>query len=227
MLILPYNYYKKGRLWSWSAFYGLGLQGVSSAASNSVAAAIEALMRSLEIKGISESTLRAFNEYHQQFDRLNRSLPATNRLADSLVADKLATSVRAGMQACVACKQAGGRTACKHVQHASMCGMQACAACKHVRHASMCGMQVRIGCKYAACECYAGCRCLASVQHANVRHTFGRAACKRAVSCKLLVLAAAAIAASVCAMMRNHAHEMRRAIRGVRDAFGEMSARLT
>eukprot|EP00965_Chrysotila_dentata_P106414 3514680-Pleurochrysis_carterae.AAC.1 len=71
------------------------LMAESSAAFNSVAAAIEAMMRSLEVKGISEATLRAFNEYHQQFDRLNRSLPATNRLADSLVADKLANSVRA------------------------------------------------------------------------------------------------------------------------------------
>eukprot|EP00965_Chrysotila_dentata_P103943 3432245-Pleurochrysis_carterae.AAC.1 len=60
------------------------LMSEPNAASNSVAAAIEAMMRSLEIKGIEEPTLRAFNEYHQQFDRLNRSLPATNRLADSL-----------------------------------------------------------------------------------------------------------------------------------------------
>eukprot|EP00965_Chrysotila_dentata_P000060 2008-Pleurochrysis_carterae.AAC.2 len=71
------------------------LMSESNAASNSVAAAIEAMMRSLEIKGIEEPTLRAFNEYHQQFDRLNRSLPVTNRLADSLVANKLANSVRA------------------------------------------------------------------------------------------------------------------------------------
>eukprot|EP00965_Chrysotila_dentata_P097134 3210483-Pleurochrysis_carterae.AAC.1 len=53
------------------------------------------MMRSLEIKGVNEPTLRAFNDFHQQFDRLNRSLPATNRLADSLVADKLANAVRA------------------------------------------------------------------------------------------------------------------------------------
>eukprot|EP00965_Chrysotila_dentata_P050186 1662576-Pleurochrysis_carterae.AAC.2 len=53
------------------------------------------MMRSLEIKGVNEPTLRAFNDFHQQFDRLNRSLPATSRLADSLVADKLANAVRA------------------------------------------------------------------------------------------------------------------------------------
>eukprot|EP00965_Chrysotila_dentata_P050732 1681684-Pleurochrysis_carterae.AAC.1 len=52
-------------------------------------------MRSLEIRGVVEPTLRAFNDFHQQFDRLNRSLPVTNRLADSLVADKLANAVRA------------------------------------------------------------------------------------------------------------------------------------
>eukprot|EP00965_Chrysotila_dentata_P182263 6019156-Pleurochrysis_carterae.AAC.1 len=53
------------------------------------------MMRSLEIRGVTEPTLRAFNDFHQQYDRLNRSLPATNRLADSLVADKLANAVRA------------------------------------------------------------------------------------------------------------------------------------
>eukprot|EP00965_Chrysotila_dentata_P070213 2319313-Pleurochrysis_carterae.AAC.1 len=67
----------------------------ANAASSTVAAAIEAMMRSLEIKGVNEPTLRAFNDFHQQFDRLNRSLPATNCLADSLVADKLANAVRA------------------------------------------------------------------------------------------------------------------------------------
>eukprot|EP00965_Chrysotila_dentata_P061667 2042326-Pleurochrysis_carterae.AAC.1 len=67
----------------------------ADAASSSVAAAIEAMMRSLEIRGVTEPTLRAFNDFHQQFDRLNRSLPITNRLADSLVADKLANAVRA------------------------------------------------------------------------------------------------------------------------------------
>eukprot|EP00965_Chrysotila_dentata_P145045 4789859-Pleurochrysis_carterae.AAC.1 len=67
----------------------------ADAASSSVASAIEAMMRSLEIKGVSEATLRAFNDFHQQYDRLNRSLPSTNRLADSLVADKLANAVRA------------------------------------------------------------------------------------------------------------------------------------
>eukprot|EP00965_Chrysotila_dentata_P169332 5592035-Pleurochrysis_carterae.AAC.1 len=51
-------------------------------------------MRALEIRGMLEPTLRAFNDFHQDFDRLNRSLPATNRLADSLVADKLANAVR-------------------------------------------------------------------------------------------------------------------------------------
>eukprot|EP00965_Chrysotila_dentata_P256682 6212625-Pleurochrysis_carterae.AAC.3 len=71
------------------------LMAKANTASSTVAAAIEAMMRSLEIKGVSEPTLRAFNDFHQQFDRLNRSLPATNRLADSLVADKLANAVRA------------------------------------------------------------------------------------------------------------------------------------
>eukprot|EP00965_Chrysotila_dentata_P025673 852600-Pleurochrysis_carterae.AAC.1 len=67
----------------------------ANTASSTVAAAIEAMMRSLEIKGVNEPTLRAFKDFHQQFDRLNRSLPGTNRLADSLVADKLANAVRA------------------------------------------------------------------------------------------------------------------------------------
>eukprot|EP00965_Chrysotila_dentata_P114343 3779143-Pleurochrysis_carterae.AAC.1 len=71
------------------------LMSEADAASSSVASAIEAMMRSLEIKGETEATLRAFNGFHQQYDRLNRSLPSTNRLADSLIADKLANAVRA------------------------------------------------------------------------------------------------------------------------------------
>eukprot|EP00965_Chrysotila_dentata_P015258 504654-Pleurochrysis_carterae.AAC.1 len=71
------------------------LMAEADAASSSVAAAIEAMMRSLEIRGVTEPTLRAFNDFHQHYDRLNRSLPVTNRLADSLVADKLANAVRA------------------------------------------------------------------------------------------------------------------------------------
>eukprot|EP00965_Chrysotila_dentata_P111385 3682440-Pleurochrysis_carterae.AAC.1 len=71
------------------------LMSEADAVSSYVAAAIEAMMRSLEIRGVTEPTLRAFNDFHQQFDRLNRSLPITNRLADSLVADKLANAVRA------------------------------------------------------------------------------------------------------------------------------------
>eukprot|EP00965_Chrysotila_dentata_P160930 5313730-Pleurochrysis_carterae.AAC.1 len=71
------------------------LMSEADAASSSVAAAIEAMMRSLEIRGVTEPTLRAFNDFHQHYDRLNRSLPVTNRLADSLVADKLANAVRA------------------------------------------------------------------------------------------------------------------------------------
>eukprot|EP00965_Chrysotila_dentata_P088164 2911038-Pleurochrysis_carterae.AAC.1 len=63
----------------------------SDAASSAVAAAIaEAKMRALEISGMMEPTLRAFNDVHQEFDRLEHSLPANCRLADSLAADKLA-----------------------------------------------------------------------------------------------------------------------------------------
>eukprot|EP00965_Chrysotila_dentata_P234533 6200230-Pleurochrysis_carterae.AAC.1 len=74
------------------------LMSKADAASSSVAKAMEAMMRSLEIQCVTEATLRAFNDIHQQFDRLNRSLPATNCLADSLVADKLANAVRAGKE---------------------------------------------------------------------------------------------------------------------------------
>eukprot|EP00965_Chrysotila_dentata_P146183 4827444-Pleurochrysis_carterae.AAC.1 len=47
------------------------LMSEADAASSSVAAAIEAMMRALEIRGVVEPTLRAFNDFHQQFDRLN------------------------------------------------------------------------------------------------------------------------------------------------------------
>eukprot|EP00965_Chrysotila_dentata_P228536 6196656-Pleurochrysis_carterae.AAC.2 len=42
----------------------------------------------------AEPTLRAFNDFHQDFDKLYCSLPTSNRFADSLVADKLFNTVR-------------------------------------------------------------------------------------------------------------------------------------
>eukprot|EP00965_Chrysotila_dentata_P054849 1821406-Pleurochrysis_carterae.AAC.1 len=36
----------------------------------------------------------AFNEFHYQLDKINRSLPAAQRIADSVLAEKLANSVR-------------------------------------------------------------------------------------------------------------------------------------
>eukprot|EP00965_Chrysotila_dentata_P131763 4356729-Pleurochrysis_carterae.AAC.1 len=59
-----------------------------------VASATESMMRALEMKGLPEASLRALNEFQQDFDRMNHSLPISNRLADSLIADKLANAIR-------------------------------------------------------------------------------------------------------------------------------------
>eukprot|EP00965_Chrysotila_dentata_P026170 867780-Pleurochrysis_carterae.AAC.1 len=68
----------------------------TNAAASAVAApAIDAVICALDIKGMQvEPTMRAFSEFHREIDRLNRSLPASNRLADSLVADKMVNAGR-------------------------------------------------------------------------------------------------------------------------------------
>eukprot|EP00965_Chrysotila_dentata_P158790 5244806-Pleurochrysis_carterae.AAC.1 len=45
-------------------------------------------------RGISEPTVSAFNEFHHSLDKINRSLPAAQRINESIFAEKLANAVR-------------------------------------------------------------------------------------------------------------------------------------
>eukprot|EP00965_Chrysotila_dentata_P020476 678691-Pleurochrysis_carterae.AAC.1 len=66
----------------------------ASASSPSAGLAIESMMDSLLLKGLSEACLTEFNALHHAFTRLNRSLPAHARLGNPLVAEKLCAVVR-------------------------------------------------------------------------------------------------------------------------------------
>eukprot|EP00965_Chrysotila_dentata_P027840 925102-Pleurochrysis_carterae.AAC.1 len=63
-------------------------------ASASTGAALELMFNQTHQRGISEPTVSAFNEFHHQLDKINRSLPAAQRISDSVFAEKLANSVR-------------------------------------------------------------------------------------------------------------------------------------
>eukprot|EP00965_Chrysotila_dentata_P078531 2587791-Pleurochrysis_carterae.AAC.1 len=66
----------------------------AKASSPSAGLAIESMMDSLLLKGLSEASLTEFNALHHAFTRLNRSLPAHAQLRDALVAEKLCAVVR-------------------------------------------------------------------------------------------------------------------------------------
>eukprot|EP00965_Chrysotila_dentata_P119762 3959778-Pleurochrysis_carterae.AAC.1 len=61
----------------------------AKASSPSGGLAIESMMDSLLLKGLSEASLTEFNALHHAFTRLNRSLPAHAQLGDALIAEKL------------------------------------------------------------------------------------------------------------------------------------------
>eukprot|EP00965_Chrysotila_dentata_P206432 6183533-Pleurochrysis_carterae.AAC.4 len=56
--------------------------------------AIESMMDSLLLKGLSEASLTVFNGLHHTFTRLNRLLPAHAQLGDALIAKKLCSVER-------------------------------------------------------------------------------------------------------------------------------------
>eukprot|EP00965_Chrysotila_dentata_P136171 4502078-Pleurochrysis_carterae.AAC.2 len=66
----------------------------AKASSPSAGLAIESMMDSLLLKGLSEASLTEFNALHHAFTRLNRSLPAHSQLGDALIAEKLGAVVR-------------------------------------------------------------------------------------------------------------------------------------
>eukprot|EP00965_Chrysotila_dentata_P114587 3787355-Pleurochrysis_carterae.AAC.1 len=66
----------------------------ANASSPSAGLAIESMMESVLICGLTEASVVDFNTLHHDYTRLNRSLPAHSRLGDSLVAEKLCAVVR-------------------------------------------------------------------------------------------------------------------------------------
>eukprot|EP00965_Chrysotila_dentata_P009547 310764-Pleurochrysis_carterae.AAC.1 len=70
------------------------LAAEADAASASTGAALELMFNQTHQRGISEPTVSAFNEFHHSLDKINRSLPAAQRISDSILAEKLASSVR-------------------------------------------------------------------------------------------------------------------------------------
>eukprot|EP00965_Chrysotila_dentata_P056175 1862311-Pleurochrysis_carterae.AAC.1 len=66
----------------------------ANASSPSAGLAVESMVESLLLKGLTEVSLTAFNTLHHAYARLNRSLPAHAQLGDSLIAKKLCAVVR-------------------------------------------------------------------------------------------------------------------------------------
>eukprot|EP00965_Chrysotila_dentata_P244617 6206072-Pleurochrysis_carterae.AAC.2 len=66
----------------------------ANAWSPSAGLAINSMMESLLIRGLSEASVVDFNTLLHDYTRLNRSLPAHSRLGDSLVAEKLCAAMR-------------------------------------------------------------------------------------------------------------------------------------
>eukprot|EP00965_Chrysotila_dentata_P044314 1473350-Pleurochrysis_carterae.AAC.1 len=66
----------------------------ANASSPSAGLAIESMMESLLLKGLTEALLTEFNALHHAFTSLNRSLPAHAQLGSSLVEKKLCSVVR-------------------------------------------------------------------------------------------------------------------------------------
>eukprot|EP00965_Chrysotila_dentata_P002551 82663-Pleurochrysis_carterae.AAC.1 len=52
------------------------------------------MIHSLEIRGISDPTVTAFNAFVHSMQRLNRSLPVSAQLLDSVLSEKIANAVR-------------------------------------------------------------------------------------------------------------------------------------
>eukprot|EP00965_Chrysotila_dentata_P202303 6181054-Pleurochrysis_carterae.AAC.1 len=52
------------------------------------------MIHSLEVRGITESTVTALSAFVHSIQRLNRSLPVPAQLPDSVMAEKVANAVR-------------------------------------------------------------------------------------------------------------------------------------
>eukprot|EP00965_Chrysotila_dentata_P058932 1956450-Pleurochrysis_carterae.AAC.1 len=64
------------------------------AASTATSATIAAMLHSHDVRGISEPSVAAFNVFVHSIQRLNHSLPASARLPDIVLSEKIANAVR-------------------------------------------------------------------------------------------------------------------------------------
>eukprot|EP00965_Chrysotila_dentata_P086637 2860344-Pleurochrysis_carterae.AAC.1 len=70
------------------------LSAEANAASTATSATIAAMIHSHEIRGITEPTVSALNAFVHAIQRLNRSLPVSAQLPDSVLSEKIANAVR-------------------------------------------------------------------------------------------------------------------------------------
>eukprot|EP00965_Chrysotila_dentata_P205279 6182867-Pleurochrysis_carterae.AAC.1 len=66
----------------------------ASLTSTATNATISSMIYSLEVRGINEPKVTHFNSFMHSIQRLNRALPASSRLPDSVIAEKLANAAR-------------------------------------------------------------------------------------------------------------------------------------
>eukprot|EP00965_Chrysotila_dentata_P194183 6176209-Pleurochrysis_carterae.AAC.1 len=64
----------------------------ANAASTATSATIATMIHSLKIRGISEPTVTALNAFVHSIQRLNRSLPISAQLPDSVLSEKIANA---------------------------------------------------------------------------------------------------------------------------------------
>eukprot|EP00965_Chrysotila_dentata_P174882 5773640-Pleurochrysis_carterae.AAC.1 len=68
------------------------LATIANAASTATSATIATMIHSLEIRGISKPTVTALNAFVHSIQRLNRSLPISAQLPDSVLSEKIANA---------------------------------------------------------------------------------------------------------------------------------------
>eukprot|EP00965_Chrysotila_dentata_P170846 5639214-Pleurochrysis_carterae.AAC.1 len=66
----------------------------ASLTSTATNATISSMIHALEVRGINEPKVAPFNSFMHSIERLNRALPISSRLPDSVIAEKLANAVR-------------------------------------------------------------------------------------------------------------------------------------
>eukprot|EP00965_Chrysotila_dentata_P037948 1261328-Pleurochrysis_carterae.AAC.1 len=70
------------------------LASEAAATSTATSATLSALLHAHDVKGISQPTVQELNSFIHQLLRLNRALPLSARLPDSVLAEKVANATR-------------------------------------------------------------------------------------------------------------------------------------